>query len=832
MSGRRERGRRHLQDFERTSRSSSRSPRSSTSTPSSRGEVPAGARLPRPRVGPRPCPGAHRPRPGHRRPAADGAHHPRARPTGRSLRRRPGRGRRLGRHLGAIARGGRVRDGARGRSWRARCRRRRVDAGLLRATMGSPCRGPSRPAARRAHPAPFDGAGLLDPQTGRGPSAPGEPAATCCRCTPRPTSRGSTGAGVVLDAPSGCRSTRPRRAGPAVAQRAMTGGTLEAARRARHPRASPPTSAGASIMPSPTAAAPLRVQRRRRRSPSARRRIRRADLVVDLDLHDGDGTRSLFAADPTALYFSMHTGRESPASTAGDARSATASTPAATARRSWPLDGGPGVGFRPGLVVDLAVRPGGRRRARQLAALRRRDSRARPRRPGGARGLPLVVLLAGGYGEGAWRYTARFLGTLLRRPRAFEPPTTQETVLAALPPRRDPGARQPAAGGRGLGAPSQEDLLACGRRIRHGPRRLLGYYSRAALELALGAHRPPRSPAGPGLRPGRSSTSISPTPPARPPASAAAERPASSSARSASRPTARPSRLHPAAAVEWLLLQNPRRSFSPTPAPARPAPPRPRPAARRHRPPADPGLRPPPSRRLDLRPLALSHRRPGAGPLRFMDPPREGRFRALRQALRRACRSPRPPTPSKAGGWWRRTARRSSGGRRRWCCRSARRCGSAWAAESTRTAPPRRRRATARPCAGARRARRSRQAALEAPGAERRGLGLERPAGGGERGGEAAVEAGGERRVGGGAEPAQRALQEAQGAVRLSNLAADLRGGEQDAGLQLPLVQPAVGRRGAPQQVEGLGRPALRPPQPRRQRADLRPLEAVAGAAV
>src|SRR5262249_1369177 len=29
-------------------------------------------------------------------------------------------------------------------------------------------------------------------------------------------------------------------------------------------------------------------------------------LVVDLDLHDGDGTRSLFAADPTVFTYSVH----------------------------------------------------------------------------------------------------------------------------------------------------------------------------------------------------------------------------------------------------------------------------------------------------------------------------------------------------------------------------------------------------------------------------------------------------------------------------------------------------------------------------------------------
>jgi hypothetical protein len=104
-------------------------------------------------------------------------------------------------------------------------------------------------------------------------------------------------------------------------------------------------------------------------------------LVVDLDLHDGDGTRSIFAEDATVHTYSVHNQNwdDSPAVEA----------------TVLPL--GPGVGderllatlaetlpalfdrFAPELVFYLRRRPGGRRRPRRLAAHRRRPLRARSR---------------------------------------------------------------------------------------------------------------------------------------------------------------------------------------------------------------------------------------------------------------------------------------------------------------------------------------------------------------------------------------------------------------------------------------------------------------------
>ncbi len=139
-------------------------------------------------------------------------------------------------------------------------------------------------------------------------------------------------------------------------------------------------------------------------------------LVVDLDLHHGDGTRALFAADESVFTLSIH-------AAAWDESPAVASLDVAL---------GPAVGdetylrvlgetlpvaferSRPDLVfyvagVDVAAddRLGGWRLSPD--AIFERDRRVIDR----ARGVPVVMVLAGGYGPDAWRYTARLLTFLL-----------------------------------------------------------------------------------------------------------------------------------------------------------------------------------------------------------------------------------------------------------------------------------------------------------------------------------------------------------------------------------------------------------------------------------
>jgi acetoin utilization deacetylase AcuC-like enzyme len=139
-------------------------------------------------------------------------------------------------------------------------------------------------------------------------------------------------------------------------------------------------------------------------------------LVVDLDLHDGNGTRRVFSDDPTVHTFSIHNDHW------GETE-AVASTAIAL---------GAGVGddlflrtlkeslppvfeaVKPGLVVYVAGTdpadddPIGNWRL-TAAGLFERDRLVTSLVRGGDRTCPMAVVLAGGYGRHAWRYTARFL---------------------------------------------------------------------------------------------------------------------------------------------------------------------------------------------------------------------------------------------------------------------------------------------------------------------------------------------------------------------------------------------------------------------------------------
>lgn len=211
-------------------------------------------------------------------------------------------------------------------------------------------------------------------------------------------------------------------------------------------------------------------------------------LVVDLDLHDGNGTRAAFADDPTVWTFSIH-------NTSWDDRPADAATAVAlgsgvtddvyltTLRRELP----PVIAaHRPGVVFYVAgtdVAADDRLGDWKITAdgIFARDAFV----AGAVRGTPLVVLLGGGYGAAAWRHSARFFGWLLTA-RRIDPPDDMTIVLG----RFRPVAREFAAPARAAATDrtgsewglTQEDLdiLAPG-----APRetRVLGHFSRLGLEL-------------------------------------------------------------------------------------------------------------------------------------------------------------------------------------------------------------------------------------------------------------------------------------------------------------------------------------------------------------
>lgn len=222
-------------------------------------------------------------------------------------------------------------------------------------------------------------------------------------------------------------------------------------------------------------------------------------LVVDLDVHDGDGTRAIFRHDPTVHTFSIH-GRHwedpdlpEPAveSTAIELGSGVddATYLAAIEEHLPPVMSR----FRPRLVIYLAgCDPA---HDDQLGdwlisgrALLERDLRVvdlvrqvhRSRRTG------LCVLLAGGYSADCWRYSARFLSHLeIDDPP--EPPSTEEITLRRYRYLASFFSAAELSGGEDsedLFGLTSEDLALPGWSGQQETR-FLGFYTRHALELVL-----------------------------------------------------------------------------------------------------------------------------------------------------------------------------------------------------------------------------------------------------------------------------------------------------------------------------------------------------------
>lgn len=230
------------------------------------------------------------------------------------------------------------------------------------------------------------------------------------------------------------------------------------------------------------------------RRAGSKRRV----LVVDLDLHDGDGTRSVFASDETVHTFSIH------------ARHWADDDEVESAVESTSIALGEKVGdaaylaaleehlpevferFRPGLVIYLAGCDPARDDALgdwriSADAVLRRDRRVRELAEEAR--CQMVILLAGGYGDGAWRYSARFLSDVESPGRPVEPPSTVAITLKRyryLSTLFDPSELSGGASGSednefGLTA---EDLMLPGWSSGLETR-FLGFYSRHGIELVL-----------------------------------------------------------------------------------------------------------------------------------------------------------------------------------------------------------------------------------------------------------------------------------------------------------------------------------------------------------
>jgi acetoin utilization deacetylase AcuC-like enzyme len=211
-------------------------------------------------------------------------------------------------------------------------------------------------------------------------------------------------------------------------------------------------------------------------------------FVVDLDLHDGNGTRRAFADDDTVFTFSIH-------NQSWDELPAIASlslelgggiddeTYLAVLREHLP----PALAnVSPELVIYVAgVDPAaddrlGDWRISPAGMLERDRTVVDLVRKAGS--PPMTIVLAGGYGGEAWRYTARFLAWLVTG-QEIEPPATGRETLARLR-QLIPHATAPAKDDGDLFTLTEEDILGS---LGDSPRRtrLLDYFSPHGLELIL-----------------------------------------------------------------------------------------------------------------------------------------------------------------------------------------------------------------------------------------------------------------------------------------------------------------------------------------------------------
>jgi acetoin utilization deacetylase AcuC-like enzyme len=216
-------------------------------------------------------------------------------------------------------------------------------------------------------------------------------------------------------------------------------------------------------------------------------------LVVDCDLHDGDGTRAIFARDATVHTFSVHNASSGTDEDAVESTSVELGSGVEDERYLAALEEhlpplvdrlDPVLAFylagadvaADDFIGDWKVSAEGTfRRDRWVTELLRR------REPP----VPLVVLLAGGYGKGSWAYSARYAAWLLAG-RRLEPPTAEEMTLARyrriareIAPEELSGL--PPRDGDDWGL-NEEDVLAslAGRR-----QRFLDFYTLHGVELAL-----------------------------------------------------------------------------------------------------------------------------------------------------------------------------------------------------------------------------------------------------------------------------------------------------------------------------------------------------------
>jgi len=215
-------------------------------------------------------------------------------------------------------------------------------------------------------------------------------------------------------------------------------------------------------------------------------------LVVDLDLHDGNGTRAIFARDPSVHTYSVHNEHWGDTTAEGSTSIALGGHVTDEQYLGTLLKTLPDVvdEVQPGLVVYLAgtdpaaddalgnweISPEGILQRDRFVIEQVRRSRR----------IPVVVVLGGGYGVDTWKHTARF-ATWMLTGRAAEPPDTEELTLLRfrrISRKLDRAALTAEPGGEFSWRLEDSDLAGI---LPGVPRRtrFLSYFSRHGVELLL-----------------------------------------------------------------------------------------------------------------------------------------------------------------------------------------------------------------------------------------------------------------------------------------------------------------------------------------------------------
>ena len=289
-------------------------------------------------------------------------------------------------------------------------------------------------------------------------------------------------------------------------------------------------------------------------------------LVVDLDIHDGDGTRAIFSRDSTVHTYSIHNEAWGPT----DARASTSLALGEGVKDAQYLDALQGTlpevvrGHRPGLVIYIAgadVAEGDLygNWTVTAGAILRRDRFVAETVRAEMGSTAFLVLLGGGYGAGAWRPPARFLAWLLSK-REVELPDDLSAALRRVRWLEEDDTGAPAGPGNDwtFGEDDLKDVLpAAGEETR-----LLGRYGPREVEAQLKrfgilAHVRARGYPDPQVEV-LPSTGLGATLRVR---GGSGERPVLMEVRLEEDRTTLPDMV--LLSIEWLLLQDPGRPFPP-----------------------------------------------------------------------------------------------------------------------------------------------------------------------------------------------------------------------------------------------------------------------------